>query len=145
MKSERFCNILVVDDDNDVLYTARLVLKGLFGKVDTLSRPGYIPDCLKSCRYDLILLDMNFSRSDTSGKEGLVWLGKILQIDPDVKVITTTAYGEIGLAVQAMKSGAVDFITKPWNKDQLISSIRNVFSQENIRKKLNKNKSKTPD
>jgi len=137
MKSERLCNILVVDDDNDVLYTARLVLKGLFGKVDTLSRPGYIPECLKSSRYDLILLDMNFSRGDTSGKEGLGWLGKILQIDPDVKVITTTAYGEIDLAVQAMKCGASDFIIKPWNRDQLIASIRNVFAQDRIRKKEN--------
>jgi DNA-binding NtrC family response regulator len=145
MKTNTACNILVVDDDNDVLYTARLVLKGLFGKVDTLSRPGYIPDCLKSSRYDLILLDMNFSRGDTSGKEGLGWLGKILQIDPDIKVITTTAYGEIDLAVQAMKSGASDFIIKPWNKDQLIASIRNVFAQERIRKQENGQKSKQAD
>jgi two-component system, NtrC family, response regulator HydG len=141
MKSERFCNILVVDDDNDVLYTARLVLKGLFGKVDTLSRPGYIPECMRSCKYDLILLDMNFSRGDTSGREGLEWLRKILQIDPDSRVITTTAYGEIDLAVQAMKSGASDFIIKPWNKDQLIASIRNVFAQERITKKENGRKS----
>jgi DNA-binding NtrC family response regulator len=145
MKSERFCNILVVDDDNDVLYTARLVLKGLFDKVDTLSRPEYLPECLKSSRYDLILLDMNFSRGDTSGKEGLGWLGKILQIDPDIKVITTTAYGEIDLAVQAMKAGAADFIIKPWNKDQLIAAIRNVFAQEKIRKKEIGHKSNQTD
>jgi two-component system, NtrC family, response regulator HydG len=145
MKSERFCNILVVDDDNDVLYTARLVLKGLFGKIDTLSRPGYIPECLKSCKYDLILLDMNFSRGDTSGREGLEWLVKILQIDPDAKVITTTAYGEIDLAVQAMKSGASDFIIKPWNKDQLISSIRNVFTREHMRKEEKSHKGNLAD
>ena len=145
MKTYSACNILVVDDDNAVLYTARLVLKGIFGKVDTLSRPGYIPDCLKSCRYDLILLDMNFSRGDTSGKEGLGWLEKILQIDPEVKVITTTAYGEIDLAVRAMKSGAVDFIIKPWNKDQLVASIRNVFTQESIRKKEERHKVRKTD
>ncbi len=144
MKSEKFCNILVVDDDNDVLYTAKLVLKGLFGKVDTLSRPGYIPDCLRSCRYDLILLDMNFSRVNTCGKEGLEWLGKILQIDPDAKIISTTAYGEIDLAVQAMKMGAADFIIKPWNKDQLISSVRKILAQERTGKKGNSQNCKPP-
>lgn len=130
MKSERSGNILVIDDDNDVLYTARLVLRDLFGKVDTLARPGLIPDYLKACRYDLILLDMNFSRGDTSGKEGIAWLGKILEIDPETRVITTTAYGEIGLAVQAMKKGAVDFIIKPWNKGQLITSVQNALSAD---------------
>ncbi len=76
MKTINACNILVIDDDNDVLYTAKLVLKGLFAKVDTLSRPAFIPDCLKDSRYDLIVLDMNFSRGNTSGKEGLEWLGQ---------------------------------------------------------------------
>ena len=134
MKTVSASNILVVDDDNDVLYTAKLVLKGLFAKVDTLSRPEFIPDCLRECKYDLILLDMNFSRGSTSGKEGLEWLGRILQIDPEARIITTTAYGEIDLAVQAMKLGAVDFIIKPWNKDQLIASVRNIFTQERLKK-----------
>ena len=141
MKTISASNILVVDDDNDVLYTAKLVLKGLFAKVDTLSRPGFIPDCLRDSKYDLILLDMNFSRGDTSGKEGLEWLGKILKIDPDARIITTTAYGEIDLAVQAMKLGAVDFIIKPWNKDQLIASVRNVFAKDTIKKADKKPKS----
>jgi two-component system response regulator HydG len=141
MKTVSACNILVVDDDNDVLDTAKLVLKGLFAKVDTLSRPGFIPDCLRECKYDLILLDMNFSRGNTSGKEGLEWLGRILKIDPDARIITTTAYGEINLAVQAMKLGAVDFIIKPWNKDQLIASVRNVFALDRIKKADKKPKS----
>ena len=71
---------------------------------------------------------MNFTRGSTSGKEGLDWLGKILQIDPDASVLTTTAYGEINLAVQAMKMGAIDFITKPWNREQLIASVSNVVN-----------------
>ena len=126
MKSDRSGKILVVDDDKDVLFTARMVLKDLFEKVDTLDRPVLIPEYLKSYKYDVILLDMNFSRGTTSGKEGLEWLGKILRIDPDACVLTTTAYGEINLAVQAMKNGAVDFIIKPWNREQLVSSIKNV-------------------
>jgi two-component system, NtrC family, response regulator HydG len=139
------CNILVVDDDNDVLYTAKLVLKELFAKVDTLSRPAFIPDCLKECRYDLILLDMNFTRGITSGKEGLEWLEKILQIDPEALVITTTAYGEIDLAVQAMKVGAIDFIIKPWKKEQLIATIKNVLAKDRIKKPEHRHKSSHPD
>jgi DNA-binding NtrC family response regulator len=138
MKSDRSGNILVVDDDNDVLYTARLVLRGLFGKVDTLDRPGLIPEYLKADNYDVILLDMNFSRGNTSGKEGLEWLGKILEIDPDARVLTTTAYGEINLAVQAMKMGAVDFIIKPWNSGQLVTSVRNVISVSREQKSVSK-------
>jgi len=137
MKSDRSGSVLVVDDDNDVLYTARLVLKGQFGKIDTLNRPDLIPEYLKSYKYDVILLDMNFTRGITSGKEGLEWLGKILQIDPDACVLTTTVYGEINLAVQAMKNGAVDFITKPWNREQLVSSIRNVINMRHAEKDCN--------
>ncbi len=132
MKSDRSGSVLVVDDDNDILYTAKLVLRSLFDKVETINRPCLIPDYLNACKYDVILLDMNYSRGTTLGKEGLEWLDKILQIDPEAHVLTTTAYGEINLAVQAMKRGAVDFITKPWNRDQLLSSVRNVMEHNHI-------------
>jgi DNA-binding NtrC family response regulator len=138
MKSEGSGRVLVVDDDNDVLYTARLVLRGLFEKVDTLDRPGLIPDYLKTCKYDVILLDMNYARGNTSGKEGLEWLEKILSIDPTASVLTTTAYGEINLAVQAIKKGAVDFIIKPWNKEQLVTSVNNVLSQRHDERNVSK-------
>ncbi len=134
MKTLITSSILIVDDDLDVLYTARLALKELVGKVDTLSRPGFLPRCLRESRYDLVLLDMNFSRGITSGKEGLGWLEKILKADPEMLVITTTAYGAIELAVQAMKTGAVDFLVKPWNKEQLVNSIKNAFGKERLRK-----------
>jgi DNA-binding NtrC family response regulator len=140
MKSDRSGSILVVDDDNDVLYTARLVLRGLFEKVDTIDRPGLIPDYMKSCKYDVILLDMNYTRGSTSGKEGLEWLEKILRIDPAACILTTTAYGEINLAVQAMKNGAADFITKPWNKEQLVMSVSHVLSRNKGAGKISKNK-----
>ena len=73
------------------------------------------------------------------------WLGRILQIDPEARIITTTAYGEIDLAVQAMKLGAVDFIIKPWNKDQLIASVRNVFAKDTIKKADKRPKSNHTD
>ena len=157
MKSDRSGGVLVVDDDNDILYTAKLVLRSLFDKVETINRPCLIPDYLKARKYDVILLDMNYSRGTTSGKEGLEWLDKILQIDPEARVLTTTAYGEINLAVQAMKRGAVDFITKPWNRDQLLSSVRNVLEHShidhvirksvkgNVKESVNQGKSKYPE
>lgn len=141
MKSDKFRNILVVDDDNDVLYTAKLVLRGLFDKVDTLADPGLIPELLKAGKYDVVLLDMNFTRGDTSGEEGLKWLGKIHQSDPDIKVLMTTAYGEINLAVQAMKMGAVDFIIKPWNKERLVNATNNAVCHEPEKKEGSRKKS----
>lgn len=132
MKSDRSGSVLVVDDDNDVLFTARLILRDLFRKVDTIARPSLIPEYLKKCTYDLILLDMNYTRGITNGREGLNWLDKILGIDPEARVLTTTAYGEIDLAVQAMKKGAVDFITKPWNREKLVASVSNVANPERI-------------
>jgi DNA-binding NtrC family response regulator len=125
MKSDSSGRVLIVDDDRDVLFTARLVMKGLFEKVDAIDRPGLIPEFLKTSRYEVILLDMNFSRGDTSGKEGLEWLDRILRQDSGVRVLATTAYGEINLAVQAMKKGAADFIVKPWNKAQLVAAVQN--------------------
>jgi two-component system response regulator HydG len=144
MKSDQTNSILVIDDDNDVLYTARLVLRGLFDKVDTLDRPSLIPDYLKACRYDVIILDMNFTRGSTSGREGLEWLVKILEIFPDACVLTTTAYGEINLAVQAMKKGAVDFLIKPWNKEQLVMAVHNVLSLRKAQENVKKAKTKAP-
>jgi DNA-binding NtrC family response regulator len=141
MQSEGCGNILVIDDDNDVLYTAKLVLRGLFEKVDSLSDPGLIPGFVKAGKYDVILLDMNFTRGATSGKEGLEWLKKILQIDPDVCILTTTAYGEINLAVQAMKMGAVDFIIKPWNQERLVAAINNVVCNRSAQKDGSRRKS----
>jgi two-component system, NtrC family, response regulator HydG len=125
MKSEKSGKILVVDDDNDVLYTARLVLRELFEKVDTINRPGLIPEYMKSGSYDVILLDMNYSRGSTTGKEGIDWLTRILKIDPGATVVTTTAYGEINLAVQAMKIGAADFLVKPWKRENLVEILKN--------------------
>jgi DNA-binding NtrC family response regulator len=144
MKSAGSGNILIVDDDNDVLYTARLILRDLFGKVDILNRSALIPEFLKSSKYDVIVLDMNFTRGNTSGKEGLEWLGRILRLDPDVCIITTTAYGEISLAVQTMKEGAMDFLIKPWNKDQLICAVQRAMALRSEKQDVKKTKNKNP-
>jgi len=116
--------ILIVDDDQDVLLAARLFLKQHIKIVHTEKNPENIPNLLKSENYDVILLDMNFSRDATSGKEGFYWLNNILEIDPAAVVIFITGYGDIELAVQGIKEGATNFILKPWDNKKLLATIQ---------------------
>lgn len=115
--------ILIVDDDEDVLLAAKLFLKQHFSFVHTEKNPENLPALLKNESYDVILLDMNFSRDATSGKEGFHWLGKILELDPLAVVIFITGYGDIELAVQGIKEGATNFILKPWDNKKLLATI----------------------
>ncbi|GAP42310.1 DNA-binding transcriptional response regulator, NtrC family [Lentimicrobium saccharophilum] len=115
--------ILIVDDDQDVLLAARLFLKQHFNIIHTEKNPENIPAIMKNESYDLILLDMNFSRDATSGKEGFHWLNKIIEIDPLAVVIFITGYGDIELAVQGIKEGATNFILKPWDNKKLLATI----------------------
>lgn len=115
--------ILIVDDDQDVLLAARLFLKQHFRIVHTEPEPERLPDLLRNESYDVILLDMNFSRNATSGKEGFIWLNRILEIDPAAVVIFITGYGDIELAVQGIKEGATNFILKPWENKKLLATI----------------------
>jgi DNA-binding NtrC family response regulator len=124
-------NILIVDDDPDVLTTARMFLKQHGFQVQTEQQPQHLPSLLSKTSFDVILLDMNFSRGDNDGQEGLYWLEQILQIDVHAIVILITAYGEVELAVQAIKQGATDFVLKPWQNQKLLATI---FSAMQLRK-----------
>lgn len=115
--------ILIVDDDQDVLLAAKLFLKQHFRIIHTEKNPENLPNLLKTDNYDVILLDMNFSRDATTGKEGFYWLNKILEIDPAAVVIFITGYGDIELAVQGIKEGATNFILKPWDNKKLLATI----------------------
>jgi len=115
--------ILIIDDDEDVLLAAKLYLKQHVKTVHTDKDPNNIPLLLKNESYDLILLDMNFSRDATSGKEGFYWLNKILETDPAIAVILITAYGDIELAVQGIKEGATNFLLKPWDNKKLLATV----------------------
>lgn len=117
-------SILIVDDDVSITRTLKLLLRDDFDLVHTLSNPKFIPSELKKHRYEVVLLDMNFSIGKQSGDEGLFWLKQIIEIDPTLVVIMITAYGEINLAVKAIKLGAADFIVKPWENVKLIATIR---------------------
>ncbi|HEY4655655.1 MAG TPA: sigma-54 dependent transcriptional regulator [Cyclobacteriaceae bacterium] len=115
--------ILIIDDDRDVLESARMFLKQQFSTVRMEGDPERIPHLLSEQEYDVILLDMNFKRGVNDGEEGFYWLEKILSIDPQAVVILITAYGEVDTAVKAMKNGATDFILKPWKNQKLLGTI----------------------
>jgi len=121
--SEKTGRILIVDDDPDILLTARVVLKKHFNCIKTASRPEMLENILKDHDFDVILLDMNFKSGRTSGEEGLSYLKKTLSIDKNVQIIMMTAYGDIHLAVEAMKLGAADFIVKPWENEKFIATV----------------------
>jgi len=115
--------VLIVDDDRDVLETAKMFLKQEFSVVQIEENPANIPSILRSTEFDVILLDMNFKKGVNDGEEGFHWLSQILRIDPQAVVILITAYGEVDLAVKAMKNGAVDFVLKPWKNQKLLGTI----------------------
>lgn len=116
--------LLLVDDDPDVLLAARLLLKRHVGAVDIEKNPEKLPFLLNNNRYDAIVLDMNFQRDVSSGREGFAWLDRILDIDPKARVVLFTAYGDVEMAVRAIKAGAVDFVLKPWQNDKFLDTIR---------------------
>ena len=121
-------NILVVDDNEDLLLAARLFLKQHFSVVHTEQDPEKIPLLMNNENYDVILLDMNFTLDATSGVEGFLWLEQILQIDPSAVVILITAYGDVEMAVRAVKAGATDFVLKPWQNEKLLATLSSALN-----------------
>lgn len=115
--------VLVIDDDDDILLSARLFLKQHFSQVITCKSPKELNVLLSRNDVDIILLDMNYQKGASDGREGLYWLEHILSIDKDYVVILMTAYGNVELAVQAIKKGATDFILKPWENEKLFATV----------------------
>ena len=116
-------NILIVDDDEDILTAGRLLLRRNFGDIATCRRPEEVPDLLEQYDFDAVLLDMNFGPGESSGKQGLEWLGRILQIDPKMVVVMITAHGSVDTVVEAMKRGATDFVAKPWQNEKVVATL----------------------
>ncbi len=121
--NKKIGKIFIIDDDEDILLAARLFLKKHFLLVNTEKNPQAIPTQLKNESYDVILLDMNFALGESSGKEGFHWLGRILEIAPSAVVVLTTAYGDVQMAVRAIKEGAMDFVLKPWQNEKLLATL----------------------
>jgi DNA-binding NtrC family response regulator len=121
---DQFKLAVVVDDDPDIALAARLALRDVFERVETLSSPAELLPLVETERPDAILLDLNFQRAATDGSEGLDCLGRIMAIDPDAAVVIITAHGAVSIAVQAIKKGASDFVAKPWSNERLAATVR---------------------
>ncbi|MES1189647.1 MAG: sigma-54 dependent transcriptional regulator [Steroidobacter sp.] len=115
--------ILVVDDDDDVLAAARLLLRRHFSSVQTLNDPSKLPALVDQSSFDVLLLDMNFTIGADSGTEGLDCLSNVLEHDPQAVVVLLTAHSDVELAVEAMKKGAADFVSKPWENDRMVATL----------------------
>ncbi|KPK84341.1 MAG: hypothetical protein AMS27_10155, partial [Bacteroides sp. SM23_62_1] len=128
--------ILVIDDDKDVLITSRMILKQYFTDVITLENPYQLEEEDLIRKADVIILDMNFKPGDTSCEEGIIWLKKILKNNPAAHVLMNTAYGDIEVAVKAMKLGAIDFLVKPWTKEKLLASVMTTYRLSRAHKQV---------
>ncbi len=121
-------HLLVVDDDEDVIASARLLLKRKVDSFSSINDPQHLPDFLQQHSVDVILLDMNFTLGENSGRVGLEWLGFIKKNYPDIVVVLMTAFAGVELAVNAMKAGATDFVIKPWSNEKLLGTLHAAFS-----------------
>lgn len=130
-------HILIVDDDEDILFSARVWLKKFFTEVSCLSQPRNILKFLSEHQVDAVILDMNFRKGFESGQDGLYWMKEIKILEPQLPIILMTAYGEVELAVEALKNGASDFILKPWNNEKLYASVNLAVDISRKNKKLN--------
>ena len=107
--------ILIADDQPDIVESLRLLLKAQGFLIESASSPGGVLKTLETGDFDLLLVDLNYARDTTSGREGLDLLTAIRRLDPNLPVIVMTAWGSVELAVEAMQYGARDFIQKPWD------------------------------
>jgi DNA-binding NtrC family response regulator len=129
-------SILIVDDNKSILSALDILLSPVFETVTLLSGTNQILSELRSKEYNLVILDMNFRAGVNTGNEGLFWLGKIKETYPEVSVVMITAYGDIDLAVKALKAGASDFVLKPWDNDKLIATLKLAIELTNSKKEV---------
>ncbi|GAB3529424.1 sigma-54 dependent transcriptional regulator [Pontibacter brevis] len=134
MASAKNARVLVVDDETDVLFALKMLLKTEVGQVVTEKNPDNLPSLLEREKFDVIFLDMNFKSALNTGNEGLFWLRQILQKDKDASVILITAYGDVELAVRSLKEGAADFIVKPWHNDKLLETLHHTLQSRQPKK-----------
>ena len=116
-------HIAIIDDNKAVLQSLKLVLEGVFRSVTVMTLPNALPAILAAGKVDAVLLDMNFSAQKLDGQEGLTWLRYIKQQENPPAVVMITAFGDINIAVNSLKEGAEDFITKPWDNDELVEKL----------------------
>ena len=124
VRGKAFGRCVIIDDDPDILLSARLLLRELFDEVACFQSPEEAIATIESDTADIFLLDANFGRGATNAAEGFHWLGEILKRDPQAVVVMITAHGGVQIAVEAMKRGATDFVSKPWSNERLLATVR---------------------
>ena len=127
----KYGTILIVDDNPAILTALKICLVDVFERILTLAHPEGVLALLLQERVDVILLDMNFTIGMNSGQEGLTWLRSIHRLHADIPVVLVTAFADVRLAVKGLKAGAADFITKPWDNDELIRTLKDAIDNNN--------------
>jgi DNA-binding NtrC family response regulator len=122
---QRHARILVADDQQDVLEAMRMLLKGEGYQVETVKTPAGVLKALESRDFDLLIMDLNYARDTTSGQEGLELLAKVQNLDSTLPIVVITAWASVDVAVEAMRRGARDFVTKPWDNERMLAIVRN--------------------
>ena len=128
---KQYGTILIVDDNASILTAMRYLLDGIFERILMLEQPDDILKLMAQEDVDIVLLDMNFTLGVNTGQEGLFWLRAIRKQHPQTPIVLLTAYADVSLAVRGLKSGAADFITKPWDNDELLRKLKDVLDMQN--------------
>ena len=131
---KKYGNILIIDDNQSVLAALQLLLKPYFNQIGLLPSPITLPSALREEKWDVLLLDMNFTSGINNGNEGLYWLHEVKRLSPALPVVLFTAYADIDLAVRGIKEGATDFIVKPWDNQKLIDTLLAAIRPASTRK-----------
>lgn len=125
--SNYYNTILIVDDNPAILTALKICLAGVFTRIVTLCSTDRLVATMSEEQVDVVLLDMNFSLGVNTGQDGLFWLRTIKKLHPNTPVVLITAYADVQLAVNGLKYGAADFVTKPWDNDKLIGVLRDAI------------------
>ena len=125
----KYGTLLVIDDNPSILTAVKICLGGTFERVLTLNSPDKALATIAQEHPSVVLLDMNFSLGVNSGQEGMMWLTAIHRRFPDIPIVLITAYADVKLAVRALKNGAADFVTKPWDNDELIRVLKDAIDK----------------
>ncbi len=120
---KKYGKILIVDDNEDILVSLRLLLKDYFEHIDCERNPNLIPAQLRRGGYDVYILEMNYKRGTHNGNEGLYWMSRILEYDPNATIVFITSYAGVDMVIKAIKGGASDLILKPWTNEKLVGTV----------------------
>jgi len=135
-QAESSCRLLIADDQPHILEALRLLLKPEGYQLEMVRTPALVLDALAHESFDGVLIDLNYTRDTTSGQEGLDLVARVKEIDAQLPVVVMTAWGNIDLAVEAMRRGAGDFIQKPWENARLLSILRTQMELHRSQKKM---------